>query len=62
VALRTKIKRGPGDRYTVRARLRGAPTGRWRVALLLTAGPLRCRLPVRDGDGEDGEPLTVTTH
>ncbi|MFG2137026.1 glycosyltransferase family 2 protein [Streptomyces sp. NPDC048650] len=57
-ALRTTTERRAGDRFTVRARLRGAPTGRWRVAVQLTAGSLRCRLPVRCGDG--GEPLTVT--
>ncbi|MEU9114203.1 glycosyltransferase [Streptomyces sp. NPDC048483] len=52
VALRTTAERAPGDRFTVRARLRGAPEGTWRVALRLTAGALRCRLPVRSADGQ----------
>ncbi|WP_411137107.1 glycosyltransferase family 2 protein [Streptomyces sp. C10] len=62
VALRTTVERAAGDRYTVRSLLRSGPPGTWRVALRVTAGPLRRELPVRTaGRGADGRtPLTLT--
>ncbi|MEU8786766.1 glycosyltransferase [Streptomyces sp. NPDC048637] len=62
VALRTTAERTAGDHYTVRSLLRSGPPGTWRVALRVTAGPLRRELPVRTaGRGADGTtPLTLT--
>ncbi|MFG2098072.1 glycosyltransferase family 2 protein [Streptomyces sp. NPDC048612] len=62
VALRTTVERAAGDRYTVRALLRGGPPGTWRVALRVTAGPFRRELPVRAAHPGDGgrTPLTLT--
>ncbi|MFG2829814.1 glycosyltransferase [Streptomyces sp. NPDC048434] len=58
VALRTTAERGAGDHYTVRSVLRSGPPGTWRVALRVTAGPLRRELPVRTAGGRT--PLTLT--
>ncbi|MGW7576163.1 glycosyltransferase [Streptomyces sp. NPDC054765] len=62
VALRTTVERGAADHYTVRSTLRSGPAGTWRVALRVTAGPLRRELPVRTAGGPDGRrtPLTLT--
>ncbi|MFG2894679.1 glycosyltransferase family 2 protein [Streptomyces sp. NPDC048248] len=62
VALRTTVERSAGDRFMVRALLRSGPPGTWRVALRLTAGPLRRELPVRVAvrRGDVRAPLVLT--